>query len=82
MYCQKKLNVPDRMNGMLVSNIEDGSAADNALMNKDIILEINRKKIKNISDYETVVSEIKPGQDVLLMGYRNRSTLFVALTPK
>ena len=78
---RKELNVPDRMNGVIVTNIEDGSAADKALMSKDVILEINRKKIENISDYEAAVAEIKAGQDVLLMVYRNKSTLFVALTP-
>ncbi len=78
---RKELNIPDRMNGVVVTNIEDGSAAEKALVNKDIILEINRKEIKNMSDYEAVTSDITPGQDVLLMVYRNRSTLFVALSP-
>lgn len=78
---RKELNVPERINGVIVTNIEDGSAADKSLLDKDIILEINSKKIKNISDYEAVISEIQPGQDVLLMVYRNKSTLFVALTP-
>ncbi len=76
---RKELNVPDRINGVIVSDIKDGSAAENALMRKDIIVEINRKRIKNTTDYEAVISKIRRDQDVLLLIYRNMSTLYVTL---
>lgn len=75
----RQLNLPDRIRGVVVTNIEADSPSATALIPGDIILEINRKAISNIEDYESIVSKIKSDQDVLLLVFRKGSTLFVTI---
>jgi serine protease Do len=76
----RKLNLPERTRGVVVTDIEGGSPSETALMPGDVILEINRKAISNIDDYETMVSKIKKDQDLLLLVFRRGSTIFVTLS--
>lgn len=75
-----QLNLPDKIRGVVVTDIEQGSPAETALMPGDVILEINRKAMSNIEDYETIVSKIKPDADVLLLVFRRGSTIFVTIS--
>ncbi|MBI4847079.1 MAG: DegQ family serine endoprotease [Nitrospirae bacterium] len=74
-----RLNLPDKMRGVIVTNIESGSPAETTLIPGDIILEINRKAVANVEDYKALVSEIKPTKDVLLLVFRKGSTIFVTI---
>jgi serine protease Do len=76
----RKLNLPKRIRGVVVTDIEGGSPAETALMPGDVILEINRKAISNIDDFEAIVSKIKKDQDLLLLVFRRGSTIFVTLS--
>ena len=49
-------------------------------MPNDVIIEINRKRISSTKDYESVVSKIKSGQDILLLVFRNGSTIYISLS--
>jgi serine protease Do len=75
----RQLNLPDRIRGVIVTDIEADSPSATSLIPGDIILEINRKAISNIEDYESIVSKIKPDQDVLLLVFRKGSTMFVPI---
>lgn len=79
---RKELNIPRRITGVIISDIEEGSPAEGVLSSHDIIMEINRKKVNNVKDFENVVSRIKPEQDILLLIFRNGSTLYVTLTAR
>jgi serine protease Do len=79
---KKNLDIPRRVTGVIVTDVEDGSPAGGVLMNNDIILEINRKRVDNMKDYESVVSKIKPDQDILILVFRNRSTVYITLSAK
>jgi S1-C subfamily serine protease len=63
----------------VVSDVETGSPAEARLLPGDGILEINRKAIAGIEDYEAIVSEIDPDSDVLLLVFRRGSTIFVTI---
>jgi serine protease Do len=76
----RKLSLPERIRGVIVTDIEGGSPSETALMPGDVILEINRKAISNIDDYEKRVSKIKKDQDLLLLVFRRGSTIFVTLS--
>ncbi len=55
----RRFNVRE-LSGVIVSDMEVGSAADNAgLKVGDVILEINRYPVKNLSDYKKVTARIK-----------------------
>jgi len=75
----RQLNLPDKLRGVVISNIESGSPASAALLPGDVILEINRKAVANTENYKAVVSEIKPGKDILLLIYRKGATIFVTI---
>ena len=42
---RKELNLPKHVNGIIVANVEDGSAVDSVLTRGDVILQVNKKKI-------------------------------------
>jgi len=75
----KQMNIPERIRGVIVSNIKPDSPAVTRLMRGDVILEINRKAISSVKEYETVVSKLEKDKDVLLLIFRNGSTLFVTI---
>lgn len=75
----RQLSLPDKIRGVVVSDIEGGSPAETALLPGDVILEINRRAISNLEDYEAIVSKIKSGKDVLLLVFRRGSTVFVTI---
>ncbi len=74
-----QLNIPEKLRGVVITNIESGSPSETALMRGDVLIEINRKAVANIDDYDAAVSQIKPEEDVLLLVFRRGSTIFVTL---
>lgn len=77
---RKELNVPRQVNGVVVTNIEDGSAVEGVLMRGDIILQVNKNRIASLKDYEKVASAIKSGEDILLLIFRNGSTFYATVS--
>ncbi|TAK06498.1 MAG: DegQ family serine endoprotease [Candidatus Manganitrophaceae bacterium] len=68
------------LQGVVVDQIEEGSAAEEAgLQPGDVLLEINRKPVQNISDYERIVSALKKDESALLLVHRRGNTLFLTL---
>jgi serine protease Do len=78
----KKLKIPDKIKGVIVSDIAESSIAAGALMQGDVIQEVNRKKITNVKNYKDVASKIKKDESVLLLIFRGGSSLFVTLSQK
>ena len=79
---KKQLDIPKRITGVVVSDIEDSSPAADRIMANDVIIEINRNKINSSKDYETIVSHIKSGEDVLLLIYRHGTSTFITLSAR
>lgn len=79
---RKLLFIPKRITGVVVSDIEEGSPAERVLSVNDVIMEINRKRINNVKDFENIVSEIKPDQDILLLIFRSGSAIYVTLSAR
>jgi serine protease Do len=77
---RSRLNIPNRVKGIIVTNVAGGSAADSVIAQGDVIMEINRKKTTSISAYESAVSKIKSGEDILLLIYRNGGTIYITLS--
>ena len=68
--------------GVIVADVEEDSvAAEAGIMKGDIIKEINRVPVKNISDYRKALKAPK-GNTLLLLIKRGESTLFVTLKIK
>jgi serine protease Do len=77
---KKSLDIPKRIDGVVVTDIEAGSSAAGVLIAKDVIIEVNRKRTQSMKDYEAVASRIKAGQNILLLVYRNGAVIYVSLS--
>ena len=75
-----RLNLPKRLKGVVVTDISEDSPAVMALTPGDVIQEINRQKITNVKEYENIVSKLRPEEVILLLIYRNGSSIFVTLS--
>jgi len=70
-----------RAEGVVITSVEPGSAAEEAgLEQGDIIVEINRKLIHDLSEYKTAVAAQK-GKRILFLVRRGENTMFLTLKP-
>ncbi len=68
--------------GVVVEGVAPGSGAEEAgLRQGDIIVEVNRKPLRNVRDYEKVISKMKKDQTVLLLVDRGGRTFFMTVRP-
>lgn len=77
---RKKFGLPKRITGVIVTDVKEGGPADGMVAKDDVIMEVNRKRLHSAKEYESVVSKVKSGQNVLLLLYRKGSTIYVTLT--
>ncbi|MDO8282366.1 MAG: DegQ family serine endoprotease [Thermodesulfovibrionia bacterium] len=78
----KELSIPQKLRGVVISNVAEDSPAVEKLIRGDVILEINRKAVSNNNDFNDFVSKIKPEEDMLLLVYRKGASIFVPLIGK
>jgi serine protease Do len=70
-----------RAEGVVITSVEPGSAADEAgLEQGDIIVEVNRKLIHDVSEYKKAVAAQK-GKRILFLVRRGENTMFLTLKP-
>ncbi|MBF0339071.1 MAG: DegQ family serine endoprotease [Nitrospirae bacterium] len=79
---RERFNIPAKVSGVIITGVDEGSVAASILRPGDIIGEVNRKRVSNVSDYETAISTIKKDDDVLLSVYRAGSFIYVTLSSK
>jgi serine protease Do len=77
-----RFKLPDKLKGVIVSEVSTDSPAHKILAQGDVIMEVNRESIHNTKDYDTIVSRLNPQDNILLLIYRNGSSLFVTLSVK
>lgn len=76
-----QLNIPGKIKGVVITQINEGSPAQEKLLPGDIIQEINRKAIVNLQDFENIASKIKPDENILLLVFRKGTSLFISISP-
>jgi serine protease Do len=75
------LGLDKDVKGVVVSGVEPGSSADEAGMRRgDVILEVNREPVKDLSGYRKALKAGK-GKTVLLLVRRGDNSIFLALKP-
>jgi serine protease Do len=66
--------------GLVVSAIRPGSAAESSGLHvRDVILEVNRKRINDLSSYDSALKSGSHGKIDLLLVKRDKGTFFIAL---
>ena len=70
----------NRAEGVVVTAVEPQSVASEAgLRRSDVILEVNRNRIGNVSDFQKAVSDTRRGANMLFLIRRGGNNLFLAL---
>jgi serine protease Do len=78
----EKLNLPKRVKGIVVTDIDEESPAVSLLIRGDVIQEVNKQKINTVKEYEKIVSKIQAGKDILLLVFRNGASVYINLSEK
>lgn len=79
---KKSLDIPGRIKGVVITDVDEESPAEGILKKNDVIMEINRNNINNTKDYEEAVSRIKPADDILLLVFRQNSAFYITLSSR
>ena len=78
----RQLNLPRGLQGVVVSQVEVGSAAEEAgVQAGDVIVELNRKPVRNTEDFRRLSKPIGKNDGALLLIVRQGSRLFIAINP-
>ena len=75
----KRLDLPNRIRGVLVSKVT-GDAGE--LRAGDVIEEINQQPVTSVSEYKKVVASLDPNGTQVLSVCRHRTRSFVVLRPR
>ena len=76
----KQLDISIDEKGVVIVRVEPYSAAEDAGLKKgDLIQEINKKSIKNIQDFNNIVSKVKKGDTLLLFINRGGNRFYITL---
>jgi serine protease Do len=66
--------------GVIVTNVDDGSPADEAGVRRgDVVLEVNQKKIQTVQDYRAAIGGVGGADSMLLLVRRGTNVLYVAM---
>lgn len=77
---RQQLQLPDDVKGAVVTNVQPGSAADNAgLQRGDVILQVNRKDTKTAADVKQALTSVPNGKDALVLVYSNGGNTYRVL---
>lgn len=66
--------------GVVITDVNRGSlAAESGLRPGDVILSLNRRRVENVGDYNSIIDKVKPGDTLLMYLQRGEGRFFVAL---
>jgi len=74
-----RLRLPDNISGVVVSEVSGGSPAEQVIGRGDVIMEINRRPVRNPADYRKIAASIAPGSQALLLVWQNGGIIFVTV---
>jgi len=79
---RNELQTQESVHGAIVEEVQPGSPADNAgLQRGDVIMEVNRHAVKSADDVAQALSDVKSGQDALVLVWSNGGSTFRVLHP-
>jgi serine protease Do len=79
----RRLDLPSNAGGAIVSDVDRNSPAANAgVIPGDVILEVNRQKVANLSQITRELQKAQLGQPVFMLVWRNGDNVFVTMTKR
>jgi len=75
------LGYPSDLEGVVITNVASGSPADKAgLQRNDVILQVGRKQVTSVDDFQEAVKDVGP-EGVALLIRRGEETRFISVRP-
>jgi serine protease Do len=72
-----QLKLPSEVNGVVVTNVQPGSPADNAGISRgDVILEVNRHQVQSAEDVKRELGGVPSGKDAMVLIWSNGGSSF------
>lgn len=72
-----QLQLPSDVKGVVVTNVQPGSPADNAGISRgDVILEVNRKPVQSAEDVKRELGNVPAGKDAMVLLWSNGGSSF------
>ena len=70
----------ENVDGVFVTNVASGSVAEEkGLQRGDLIVQINKKRVKSVRDFEKIIGELRGGDIVLFQVRRQDNNHFIAM---
>jgi serine protease Do len=77
---REQLQAPSDIHGVVVTDVESGSPADNAGLSRGVVIqEVNRHPVQTVADAQRELRNIPKGQDVMLLIWNNGGSTFAVL---
>jgi serine protease Do len=77
---REEMQVPREVHGAVITNVEPGSAADNAGLNRGVVIEeVNRHPVQSAADVQRELGNVPKGQDVMLLIWNNGGSTFAVM---
>jgi serine protease Do len=78
----RQLGVPSGTAGVVVTDVADTSPAASAgVEDGDVIVEINRKPVRNVNDYRSLTDKLGKNNDALLLVIRRGGRMYIPVKP-
>jgi S1-C subfamily serine protease len=79
----RQMDLPRGRGGAIVADVDRGSAAANAgVQPNDVILEVNREPVANLSQVTRALQNAAPGRPVFMLVWRDGQQFFVTMTKR
>lgn len=78
---RQEANVPENVNGVIVTAIDPSSATAQELRPGDVIEEVNRRAVNNLREFQQIVGQLDPDRPVVVGIARGRQRSFVIVQP-
>ncbi|HET7698057.1 MAG TPA: trypsin-like peptidase domain-containing protein [Vicinamibacterales bacterium] len=79
----RRLDLPANAGGAIVSDVDRNSpAANGGVIPGDVILEVNRQRVANVSQITRELQKAQLGQPIFMLVWRNGDNVFVTMTKR
>jgi len=77
------MDLPSNTGGAIVSDVDRNSPAANAgIAPGDVIVEVNRHKVNNVSQVTRELQTVQTGQPAFILVWRDGNNVFVTMTKR
>ncbi len=78
----RQIGLPEGTQGVVVAGVEPNSSAQEAGLRKgDVIVELNRKKVRKLSDFRKIAKDVNTKNNILLRVRRKGGKFFIVIKP-